>query len=751
MAVGRTDFHTSPRAPIELQPYTWKTVKVSFNYESNDVLSETDTDDSVELKVYHLEEVKDEEGNKTDEIEIKEVVVNEKASSDWEIVVEASVFSTYSVAAVKAPLRAVNETPASCFTYSTITLSDWSMWIHITNYTVNANNGCTTDVVIPEYIDWYPVVWLSYYTDYDPEDTHYSHDWAFENKWLTSVVLPSKLQAIWKYTFYQNNLTSVNIPASVTKIESISFNENDFPCDSAIIYARNNGWEDRTKLVSFASTSCPTVTIPEWVTTIEDRAFRGAWISTLTLPNTLEVIKAMGFYGNNFRTVTIPAWVSTLLVGASAFATSNVTCTKANSATQVLSTATATQWNNYYWTYLSCVSAASSYMVYFNTYWWTDVQAQTFNNNTSNVTVPSAPSKTWYQFNRWYYYNTNGNQTTFDTATRFSTLFWNTIRIWWIYAEWIPNVYTINFDAGNVNAQWSVSPISAIYDVYYSAPDNWFSAIWYSFIWWNSDVNWNWIWYQPWNELLNLTWVSGAIVPLYAQWWETLTVTFESNGWSDVESQILGSWSTATQPDNPRKTWYAFVGRFSDSWLNSEFNFDTPITSNTTLYAKWEERYIPLVTFDSMWWSTVPSQDVEYGERVIRPDDPIKDNQGFKYWTTDSEWNNQYDFNTPVTWDLILYAQWGNICTVTFANGRCYRNQGNQSTCNFTLPASIQVTCGTPLRRPDDPQPFSTQWWWTSYTYYFSRWSDMLSYYFSNYFVNTSFKFSNTCFISIIF
>jgi hypothetical protein len=33
----------------------------------------------------------------------------------------------------------------------------------------------------------------------------------------------------------------------------------------------------------------------------------------------------------------------------------------------------------------------------------------------------------------------------------------------------------------------------------------------------------------------------------------------------------------------------------------------------------------------------VPSQDVEYGERVIRPDDPTKDNQGFKYWTTDSE------------------------------------------------------------------------------------------------------------------
>jgi hypothetical protein len=33
------------------------------------------------LKVYHIEEVLDEEGNKTDEVEVTEIEVNEKESS----------------------------------------------------------------------------------------------------------------------------------------------------------------------------------------------------------------------------------------------------------------------------------------------------------------------------------------------------------------------------------------------------------------------------------------------------------------------------------------------------------------------------------------------------------------------------------------------------------------------------------------------------------------------------------------------
>ena len=82
---------------IELQPYTWKTVKVSFNYTYNDTLKGADSDDNKELKVYHLEEIVDEEWNKTDEVEVKEMDINENASSEWKLVIDAEKFSTYTI------------------------------------------------------------------------------------------------------------------------------------------------------------------------------------------------------------------------------------------------------------------------------------------------------------------------------------------------------------------------------------------------------------------------------------------------------------------------------------------------------------------------------------------------------------------------------------------------------------------------------------------------------------------------------
>jgi hypothetical protein len=53
-----------------------------FNYVYNDSLSEADNDDNKELKVYHMEEVKDEEGRKIDEVKVKEIEINEVESSD---------------------------------------------------------------------------------------------------------------------------------------------------------------------------------------------------------------------------------------------------------------------------------------------------------------------------------------------------------------------------------------------------------------------------------------------------------------------------------------------------------------------------------------------------------------------------------------------------------------------------------------------------------------------------------------------
>lgn len=70
---------------------------------------------------------------------------------------------------------------------------------------------------------------------------------------------------------------------------------------------------------------------------------------------------------------------------------------------------------------------------------------------------------------------------------------------------------------------------------------------------------------------------------------ENYTVTFDSNGGSDIANQVVANGSKANKPANPAKDNYEFVGWYIDETLNTAFDFDTPITENVTLFAKWEE------------------------------------------------------------------------------------------------------------------------------------------------------------------
>lgn len=64
------------------------------------------------------------------------------------------------------------------------------------------------------------------------------------------------------------------------------------------------------------------------------------------------------------------------------------------------------------------------------------------------------------------------------------------------------------------------------------------------------------------------------------------TVTFNSNGGSDVPEQIRAN-AAATKPDS-RKAGYTLVGWYTDEACTAAYNFTKPVTDNITLYAKWE-------------------------------------------------------------------------------------------------------------------------------------------------------------------
>ena len=83
---------------------------------------------------------------------------------------------------------------------------------------------------------------------------------------------------------------------------------------------------------------------------------------------------------------------------------------------------------------------------------------------------------------------------------------------------------------------------------------------------------------------------------LYGVWEATpkpvsYTVTFNSNGGSKVDSQNVRSGELAEKPADPTRSGYTFLGWYTAD--NRAFDFGTPITSDITLYAKWEKGAMP--------------------------------------------------------------------------------------------------------------------------------------------------------------
>lgn len=77
---------------------------------------------------------------------------------------------------------------------------------------------------------------------------------------------------------------------------------------------------------------------------------------------------------------------------------------------------------------------------------------------------------------------------------------------------------------------------------------------------------------------------------------ERFNVTFNSNGGTDVEGQIVETGKCAISPIAPTKPYYVFGGWYLDEKCTNKFDFNTPITSNIELYANWlQASYYPLI------------------------------------------------------------------------------------------------------------------------------------------------------------
>lgn len=149
-----------------------------------------------------------------------------------------------------------------------------------------------------------------------------------------------------------------------------------------------------------------------------------------------------------------------------------------------------------------------------------------------------------------------------------------------------------------------------------------------------------------------------ANIELYAQA-KTYTVTFDSDGGSEVAAISVKYNKTITEPTAPTKEGCVF-----DGWYDGETKFDwsKPVTKNVTLKAKWITKSKYTISFKSTGGNEVTSIQAEEGTIATKPEDPKRD--GFIFLG----WYNGTDFfkweETKITSNVELTAHWKEVAAV---------------------------------------------------------------------------------------
>ena len=218
----------------------------------------------------------------------------------------------------------------------------------------------------------------------------------------------------------------------------------------------------------------------------------------------------------------------------------------------------------------------------------------------TKVTKPTDPTKEKYIFDGWYEDSTYTTPFDFEEAITRNRL---------VYAKWkvAPNTintvfsgvggtYTVSFDA-NGGEQGPLNTPTTTSASYIVPIDTDFTikaepAYGYTFKGWYSAREDNSKWVE--DKLLssNATYTFTPeddlnIMPVFSP--VDHTVTFNTNGGSTVGNKTVAHNEVVSIPDEPTKDGYTFAGWYADSTLTTEFDFNEPITDDTTLYAKWDE------------------------------------------------------------------------------------------------------------------------------------------------------------------
>lgn len=188
--------------------------------------------------------------------------------------------------------------------------------------------------------------------------------------------------------------------------------------------------------------------------------------------------------------------------------------------------------------------------------------------------------------------------------------------------------------------------------------------------------------------------MTAGNVDLYARWelLDVYLVEFDTGEGSHTASrQVTENDYLFLPEDEPSLLGYTFAGWYYDSSYVTPVVFPLAVTSNLTVYAKWDINSYS-VFFHSNGGSDVATITQDYQTEIFAPENPTKEGYTFEGWYEDESLTILHVFSTIPAYDMTLYALWQiNSYTISFES-----NEGS-------IVSPMTQFFGTEIIAPEDP------------------------------------------------
>jgi len=178
---------------------------------------------------------------------------------------------------------------------------------------------------------------------------------------------------------------------------------------------------------------------------------------------------------------------------------------------------------------------------------------------------------------------------------------------------------------------------------------------------------------------------------------EYYTVSFDTNGRGTAPTpQTIESGNTASDPGIVESEGLTFAGWFSDKAFNNYYSFNTPVTEDTVLFARWTVNTYKILFDPNGASGSMQPQEISYGAHTeLKANSFFLDDHEFAGWCTQADGNGTwyqdreevYNLSSEEGTEITMYAQWRELFRVMEGN-RQVISAGNREPLEFTLSGS---------------------------------------------------------------